>query len=167
MYIYHALINALSAHIIHINLDTIFYTHVEDRLPKRRALTGWRMQVTRSEYNTLYLEQVQTTLLSWAISTYRAQELRQSKSRRMSWAPRRSLTVCTVSVDVKQHWTTFQRTAMLTNDPFGGAQCQRDVSTPLSTACNFEAMKEFSLLSLSDTCVTFLCTPESVSRSGR
>jgi len=30
MYIYHALINALSAHIIHINLNTIFYTYVED-----------------------------------------------------------------------------------------------------------------------------------------
>ena len=30
MYIYHALINALSAHMIHINLNTIFYTHVED-----------------------------------------------------------------------------------------------------------------------------------------
>ena len=30
MYIYHALINALSAHIIHINLITIFYTYVED-----------------------------------------------------------------------------------------------------------------------------------------
>ena len=29
MYIYHALINALSAHIIHINLNTIFYTYVE------------------------------------------------------------------------------------------------------------------------------------------
>ena len=29
MYIYHALINALSAHIIHINLNTICYTHVE------------------------------------------------------------------------------------------------------------------------------------------
>ena len=28
MYIYHALINALSAHMIHINLN-IFYTHVE------------------------------------------------------------------------------------------------------------------------------------------
>ena len=26
MYIYHALINALMAHIIHINLNTIFYT---------------------------------------------------------------------------------------------------------------------------------------------
>ena len=29
MYIYHALINALSAHIIHINLNMIFYTHVK------------------------------------------------------------------------------------------------------------------------------------------
>ena len=29
MYIYHALINALSDHMIHINLNMIFYTHVE------------------------------------------------------------------------------------------------------------------------------------------
>ena len=29
MYIYHALINALSAYMIHINLNMIFYTHVE------------------------------------------------------------------------------------------------------------------------------------------
>ena len=29
MYIYHALINALSAHMIHINLNMIFYTHVK------------------------------------------------------------------------------------------------------------------------------------------
>ena len=29
MYIYHALINSLSAHVIHINLNMIFYTHVE------------------------------------------------------------------------------------------------------------------------------------------
>ena len=29
MYIYHAFINALSAHMIHINLNIIFYTHVE------------------------------------------------------------------------------------------------------------------------------------------
>ena len=29
MYIYHALIDALSVHIIHINLNMIFYTHVE------------------------------------------------------------------------------------------------------------------------------------------
>ena len=29
MYIYHALINALSAHMRYINLNTMFYTHVE------------------------------------------------------------------------------------------------------------------------------------------
>ena len=29
MYVYHALINALSTHMIHINLNTIFYTQVE------------------------------------------------------------------------------------------------------------------------------------------
>ena len=29
MYIYHALINALSAQMMHINLNVIFYTHVE------------------------------------------------------------------------------------------------------------------------------------------
>ena len=29
MYIYHVLINALSAHMIHINLNMIFYTHVK------------------------------------------------------------------------------------------------------------------------------------------
>ena len=29
MYLYHALMNALSAHMIHIGPNTIFYTHVE------------------------------------------------------------------------------------------------------------------------------------------
>ena len=29
MYIYHVLINALNAHTIHINLNTILYTHIE------------------------------------------------------------------------------------------------------------------------------------------
>ena len=33
-YIYHVLINALCAHMIHINLNTISYTHVE-HIPKR------------------------------------------------------------------------------------------------------------------------------------
>ena len=35
MYVYHALINALSAHMIHINLNMIFYTHVDIVLPKQ------------------------------------------------------------------------------------------------------------------------------------
>ena len=30
MHVYHVLINALSDHMIHINLNTIFYTHVDD-----------------------------------------------------------------------------------------------------------------------------------------
>ena len=30
MYIYSAFINALSAHVIHINLNTIFYTRIEN-----------------------------------------------------------------------------------------------------------------------------------------
>ena len=29
MYIYHALINTLSAHMIHIDINMIFYTHIE------------------------------------------------------------------------------------------------------------------------------------------
>ena len=35
MYIYHALINALSAHTIHINLNMIFYTYIEYSPTKR------------------------------------------------------------------------------------------------------------------------------------
>ena len=34
MYIYHALISTLTAHMIHINLNTIFCTHVELRPTK-------------------------------------------------------------------------------------------------------------------------------------
>ena len=35
MYIYHALINALRAHIIHINLNTMFHTHVVESSPTK------------------------------------------------------------------------------------------------------------------------------------
>ena len=45
MYIYHALINALSAHMIHINLNTIFYTHIEDSATK----TVWTRERERSK----------------------------------------------------------------------------------------------------------------------
>ena len=36
IYICHALINALSAHMTHINLNTMFYTHVEDKPSKNK-----------------------------------------------------------------------------------------------------------------------------------
>ena len=48
MYIYHALINALSAHMIHINLNMIFYTHVEHS-PTKMLSAVW-----------LFLDEIQT-----------------------------------------------------------------------------------------------------------
>ena len=35
MYIWHALINALSTHMIYINLNMIFYSHVEEHSPTK------------------------------------------------------------------------------------------------------------------------------------
>ena len=43
MYIYHALINALSAHMIHINLNTIFCAHVE-HLPNQFTYIRYYME---------------------------------------------------------------------------------------------------------------------------
>ena len=45
MYIYHELINALSAHIIHINLNIIFYTHVEHSPTKTSQLMSFLSSV--------------------------------------------------------------------------------------------------------------------------
>ena len=44
MYIYHALINALSAHVIHINLNMIFYTHV-NHSPTKTIYIKYRTEV--------------------------------------------------------------------------------------------------------------------------
>ena len=49
MYIYHARINALSAHTIHINLNTIFYTHVEIILLKGEVYScSWQKSLTHA-----------------------------------------------------------------------------------------------------------------------
>ena len=50
MYNYHALINALSAHMIHINLNMIFYTHVEHSPTK----TIYIKYYTEKQMNTHY-----------------------------------------------------------------------------------------------------------------
>ena len=47
MYIYYALINALSAHMIHINLNMIFYPHVEHSPTKTITLSIY--QKTRTQ----------------------------------------------------------------------------------------------------------------------
>ena len=53
MYIYHALINALSAHIIHINLNMIFYTHVEHSPTKTIYINIIQKQNKNKQVNAL------------------------------------------------------------------------------------------------------------------
>ena len=51
MYIYHALINALSAHMIHINLNMIFYTHGEHSPTKTIYIKYYNFFFFLSQYN--------------------------------------------------------------------------------------------------------------------
>ena len=51
MYIYHALINALIAHMIHINLNIIFHTHVEHSPTKTIYVKYYTKQKTKSQMN--------------------------------------------------------------------------------------------------------------------
>ena len=51
MYIYHTLINALSTHMIHINLNMIFYTHVEHSPTKTIYVKYYTKQKTKSQMN--------------------------------------------------------------------------------------------------------------------
>ena len=50
MYIYHALINALSAHMIHINLNMIFYTHVDHSPTKTIYIKYYNNNNTTNTY---------------------------------------------------------------------------------------------------------------------
>ena len=51
MYIYHALINALSAHMIHINLNMIFYTHVKHS-PTKTIYIKYYLKTTTTALQT-------------------------------------------------------------------------------------------------------------------
>ena len=54
MYIYDALINALSAHMIHINLNMIFYTHVEHS-PTKTIYIKYYIKIKKKHYkHTLF-----------------------------------------------------------------------------------------------------------------
>ena len=44
MYIYHALINALRTHMIHINLNMMFYTHVPALIKFISCVKAWRFR---------------------------------------------------------------------------------------------------------------------------
>ena len=52
MYIYHALINALNAHMIHINLNMIFYTHVEHSPTKTIYIKYYAFMIVKRRYTT-------------------------------------------------------------------------------------------------------------------
>ena len=49
MYIYHVLINAMSAHVIHINLNMIFYTHVEHSPTKTISIKYYKNMIYKYE----------------------------------------------------------------------------------------------------------------------
>ena len=59
MYIYQALINAMSAHIIRINLNAIFYTHVEDGPTK----TVYVRQLYRTDNFSINTGQITAALI--------------------------------------------------------------------------------------------------------
>ena len=52
MYIYHALINALSAHMLHINLNMIFYTHVEHSPTETIYIKYYKIKIKIRTTNT-------------------------------------------------------------------------------------------------------------------
>ena len=52
MYIYHALINALSAHMIYIKLNMIFYTHVQHITTKTIYIKYYKTTTTTTKCTT-------------------------------------------------------------------------------------------------------------------
>ena len=52
VYIYHVLINALSAHMKHINLNMIFYTHVEHSSTKTIYIKYYEKKKKKRTTNT-------------------------------------------------------------------------------------------------------------------
>ena len=69
MYIYHALINPLSAHIIHIHLNTIFYTHLEHS-PTETIYIRYYMETHTHTHNTLIIQaQNQTKMNTWFVQS--------------------------------------------------------------------------------------------------
>ena len=50
---YHALINALSAHIIHVNLNMIFYTYIEHNPSKHFYIKYYTKNKTKQQQQQL------------------------------------------------------------------------------------------------------------------
>ena len=74
MYIYHVLINALNTHMIYININTIFYTHVEHS-PTTRHSRVWHLELLPLIPTGNY-KQIWNMIASIKISTQRRDVLR-------------------------------------------------------------------------------------------
>ena len=61
MSIYHALINALSAHMIHINLNMIFYTPVEHSPAKTIYIKYYTKTKIQQQKTTTKIQKTRTT----------------------------------------------------------------------------------------------------------
>ena len=91
MYIYHALINALSARMIHINLNMIFYTQVEHSPTK----------TTHTKHET----ERQTTPLSTHPHTHKKHNQARARTERSDWedpdmSEQKNLATCQIA----RHW---------------------------------------------------------------
>ena len=60
MYIYHALINVLSAHMIHNNLNVIFYTHVEHSPTKTIYIKCYKIKICITHTHILTMTVAET-----------------------------------------------------------------------------------------------------------
>ena len=70
MYIYHALINALSTHMIRMNLNMIFYTHVEHSPTKTVYIKYYKKQKQKRTTNTRTHARTHTHTLTVAETGY-------------------------------------------------------------------------------------------------
>ena len=57
MYIYHALIDALTAHMIHINLNTVFHTHVELSPTKKTDIRYYMETHTHTHLSLIHISE--------------------------------------------------------------------------------------------------------------
>ena len=101
MYVYHALINALSAHMIHINLNMIFYTHVEHMYCFKK--TSWsylRILSKRSFFSCVRAAKESSCRSIWACSLLVSWHRRLLVCRRSSTRQLKS----TLSLRTRQMW---------------------------------------------------------------
>ena len=81
MYIYYALINALSAHMIHINLNMIFYTHVEHSPTKTIYIKYYLKLKLKSHYKHINNDRKKESL---KLSKLNGTQLHDSKDSKLA-----------------------------------------------------------------------------------